>query len=131
MRAYHRELSGFLGKRVLGATCSGKQLNSLVISDADGGMGAPAPVADPTPMDAAPDLSGEPAALPPRSANIEERDLASDYDDQLEARDIDTEDSGGLEKRAVGVAVVAAVVDEEVSPRSREELPHSRNTNVG
>ncbi|KAK8088786.1 hypothetical protein PG997_003747 [Apiospora hydei] len=66
---------------------------------ADGGMGAPAPVADPTPLDSAPDLSGELGALPPRSADIEERDLAGGYDDQLEARDIDTEGSGGLEKR--------------------------------
>ncbi|KAK8049853.1 hypothetical protein PG994_011583 [Apiospora phragmitis] len=95
------------------------------------GGGAPATVADAIPLDSAPELSEEPAALGPRSADIEERDLDSEDDGQLEARDVEEEDNSGLEKRDAGVAVVevdvGAVVaeeveGEEVSPQTRPEL---------
>ncbi|KAK8082372.1 hypothetical protein PG996_001153 [Apiospora saccharicola] len=74
---------------------------------------APGPVADPIPLDSAPDMSEEPSAVGPRDLDeIEERDLAEE-DDQLEARDLDTENAGGLEKRD------AVVVAEEVAAATK------------
>ncbi|KAK8138328.1 hypothetical protein PG984_001708 [Apiospora sp. TS-2023a] len=75
---------------------------------------APGPVADPIPLDSAPDMSEEPSAVGPRDLDeIEERDLAEE-DDQLEARDLDTEDAGGLEKRDAVVAIVAVAEEDAV-----------------